>query len=83
VRGAAWNEAGRPPARPVAARPRLAFTSELLALGEQPDDLFRSVAASFHVVESSILPILGIGLAQLVDQFTGTGSSSAEMTDVS
>jgi len=32
------------------------------------------VSAALHVVESSILPILGNGLAQRVDQFTGTRS---------
>ncbi len=54
---------------------RLAFAQELLALGQQPDDLLGSVSAALHVVESSILPILGNGLAQRVDQFTGTRST--------
>jgi hypothetical protein len=40
--------------------------------------LLRCVAASFHVVKSSILPIMGIGLAQRVDQFTRTRSLSLQ-----
>jgi hypothetical protein len=55
---------------------RLALAQEVLALGEQPDDLLWTVAASFHVVESSILPILGIGLAQHVDQLRGIRSAT-------
>jgi hydrogenase/urease accessory protein HupE len=56
---------------------RLAFAEELLALGQEPDDLLGGVASTLHGVES-ILPMLGIGLAQRVDQVTGIRSMVAD-----
>jgi hypothetical protein len=54
---------------------RLAFAEQLLALGQEWNDLFGGVAAAFHGVESSILTMLGNGLAQLVDQLAGIRSA--------
>ena len=52
----------------TADRPPLA--EELLALGQLPDDLLRRVLALLHVVLSSF-PMMGLGLAQRMDQLTG------------
>ena len=52
----------------------LALAEELLALGQLADDLLGRVSRLFMLC-CPPSPILGIGLAQRVDQFTGTRST--------
>jgi len=51
---------------------RLALAQELLSLGQLSDDLLGRVPASLHGCAVLLPHIVGLGLAQRVDQFTGT-----------
>ena len=51
----------------------LPFAEELVGLGQLADDLLGRVPASFHRAVL-LAPWWGFGLAQRVDQFTGTRS---------
>ncbi len=53
---------------------RLALAEELLALGEQPDDLLGGVVPSLHCRAVLHPTIVGVGHAQRVDHLKGTRS---------